>query len=63
MSAMPADRILRLNAVLERTGLSPATLYHKIQNGTFPPPSAHRHALHGLAPIRRQRVDAEPDVL
>lgn len=30
------DRILRLNAVLDRTGLSRATLYRKIQVGTFP---------------------------
>jgi prophage regulatory protein len=30
------DRILRLKAVLDRTGLSRATLYRKIQNGTFP---------------------------
>jgi prophage regulatory protein len=30
------DRILRLKAVLERTSLSRATLYRKIQNGTFP---------------------------
>ncbi|CAH0352852.1 MAG: AlpA family phage regulatory protein [Sphingobium sp.] len=30
------DRVLRLNAVLDRTGLSRATLYRKIQDGTFP---------------------------
>lgn len=30
------DRILRLNTVLDRTGLSRATLYRKIQDGTFP---------------------------
>jgi prophage regulatory protein len=30
------DRILRLNTVLDRTGLSRATLYRKIQGGTFP---------------------------
>lgn len=30
------DRILRINAVLERTGLSRSTLYRKIQQGTFP---------------------------
>lgn len=30
------DRILRLNAVLDRTGLSRSTMYRKIQNGTFP---------------------------
>jgi len=36
MTGMPADRILRLNAVLDRTGLSRATLYRKIQDGTFP---------------------------
>ncbi|WP_404482652.1 helix-turn-helix transcriptional regulator [Novosphingobium sp. BL-52-GroH] len=29
------DRILRLNAVLDRTGLSPATLYREIQGGPF----------------------------
>lgn len=30
------DRILRLKAVLERTGLSRSTLYRKVQDGTFP---------------------------
>ncbi|RJF86108.1 helix-turn-helix transcriptional regulator [Sphingomonas cavernae] len=30
------DRILRLPTVLERTGLSRATLYRKIQHGSFP---------------------------
>jgi len=35
MSDKP-DRILRLNAVLDRTGLSRSTLYRKMQNGTFP---------------------------
>lgn len=30
------DRILRLKAVLDRTGLSRATLYRKIADGTFP---------------------------
>jgi len=30
------DRILRLNAVLDRTGLSRSTLYRKIHDGTFP---------------------------
>jgi prophage regulatory protein len=35
MSARP-DRILRLNAVLDRTGLSRSTLYRKMQDGTFP---------------------------
>jgi prophage regulatory protein len=30
------DRILRLNAVLDRTGLSRSTMYRKIQQGTFP---------------------------
>jgi len=36
MNGMPADRILGLNAVLDRTGLSRAALYRKIQDGTFP---------------------------
>ena len=36
MSTDPPDRILRLNAVLDRTGLSRSTLYRKVQTGTFP---------------------------
>jgi prophage regulatory protein len=35
---MPApDRIVRLNTVLVRTGLSRSTIYRKIAEGTFPP--------------------------
>ena len=35
---MPApDRIVRLNTVLARTGLSRSTIYRKIAEGTFPP--------------------------
>jgi hypothetical protein len=30
------DRIIRLEAVLERTSLSRSTLYRKISEGTFP---------------------------
>jgi prophage regulatory protein len=30
------ERILRLDAVIERTGLSRSTLYRKIQQGKFP---------------------------
>jgi len=34
---MPApDRIIRLNTVLSRTGLSRSTIYRKIPEGTFP---------------------------
>ncbi|MEE9923652.1 MAG: AlpA family phage regulatory protein [Brucella anthropi] len=34
---MPApDRIIRLNTVLSRTGLSKSTIYRKIAEGTFP---------------------------
>lgn len=36
MTDQPPDRILRLTSVLERTGLSRATLYRKVQAGTFP---------------------------
>lgn len=36
MTSHPPDRFLRLNAVLDRTGLSRATLYRKIHAGTFP---------------------------
>jgi prophage regulatory protein len=35
-SQSPPDRFLRLNSVLDRTGLSRATLYRKIAAGTFP---------------------------
>ncbi|HEX7695381.1 MAG TPA: AlpA family phage regulatory protein [Sphingomonas sp.] len=35
MSDIP-DRFLRLNAVLDRTGLSRSTIYRKIQRGEFP---------------------------
>jgi prophage regulatory protein len=31
-----SDRIIRIKAVLERTGLSRSTMYRKMQNGTFP---------------------------
>jgi prophage regulatory protein len=36
MDQEPPERILRIGAVLQRTGLSRSTLYRKIQNGTFP---------------------------
>ncbi|MDG5487386.1 AlpA family transcriptional regulator [Sphingomonas sp. BGYR3] len=36
MTSTSPDRILRLPIVLERTGLSRATLYRKIRRGTFP---------------------------
>ncbi|MBP2274705.1 MULTISPECIES: helix-turn-helix transcriptional regulator [Sphingomonas] len=36
MTTDTPDRILRLNTVLDRTGLSRATLYRKVQAGTFP---------------------------
>ena len=32
----PADRIIRLPAVLKATGLSRSTLYRKINQGAFP---------------------------
>jgi prophage regulatory protein len=36
MTTEASDRILRLKTVLDRTGLSRATLYRKVQAGTFP---------------------------
>ena len=36
MDLPPPDRILRINAVLERTGLTRSTLYRKIERGTLP---------------------------
>jgi prophage regulatory protein len=32
-----SDRIIRLNTVLSRTGLSRSTIYRMIAEGTFPP--------------------------
>jgi prophage regulatory protein len=36
MATETPDRILRINTVLERTGLSRSTLYRKVDAGTFP---------------------------
>ncbi len=36
MSPNKPERILRLERVLERTGLSRSTLYRKVNSGTFP---------------------------
>lgn len=36
MTQQQPDRFLRLKEVLRRTSLSRATLYRKIQKGTFP---------------------------
>ncbi len=36
MTSNTPDRILRLNSVLDRTGLSRSTLYRKVEQGTFP---------------------------
>lgn len=36
MTTNTPDRILRLDAVLDRTGLSRSTLYRKVEQGTFP---------------------------
>lgn len=35
-AAETPDRIIRINTVLERTGLSRSTLYRKVQDGSFP---------------------------
>jgi len=39
------DRIIRLNTVLDRTGLSRSTIYRKIAEGTFP--AQIRISIHG----------------
>ncbi|EIZ77112.1 phage transcriptional regulator AlpA [Novosphingobium sp. Rr 2-17] len=36
MNTPTSDRFVRLPDVLKRTGLSRATLYRKVQDGTFP---------------------------
>ena len=36
MAQLAPDRIVRLNTVLARTGLSRSTIYRKIAEGTFP---------------------------
>lgn len=41
----PPDRIIRLNTVLFRTGLSRSTIYRKIAEGTFP--AQLRISVHG----------------
>jgi prophage regulatory protein len=33
---LPSDRFLRLQLVMQRTGLSRATIYRKVQAKTFP---------------------------
>jgi prophage regulatory protein len=54
MSETP-DRILRLKAVLERTGLSRSTMYRKMQNGSFPKNIQISHRCIGW---RQSAVDA-----
>lgn len=36
MQTQTPDRILRIKAALEHTGLSRSTMYRKMQNGRFP---------------------------
>lgn len=36
MTEIKPSRILRINAVLDRTGLSRSTLYRKMERGDFP---------------------------
>lgn len=36
MQTETPDRILRINTVLDRTGLSRSTMYRKMESGTFP---------------------------
>lgn len=73
---MPADtgsRILRLRAVLERTGLSRSTLYRKIERGTFPRQVRISERCIGwreadverwlLNPMHFPRFDSERDIL
>lgn len=36
MNVETPDRMLRIKAVLERTGLSRSTLYRKVEEGRFP---------------------------
>ena len=54
------DRILRLPAVLDRTGLSRSTLYRKIQEGTFPKQIALGVRTRGLARIGRSEWMQDP---
>ncbi len=36
MNIMPRDRFMRIKEVVDRTGLSKATVYRKIETGAFP---------------------------
>jgi predicted DNA-binding transcriptional regulator AlpA len=62
MTEQPPDRILRLNAVLDRTGLTRATLYRKIQAGVSPSRSASPRAA-PAGGIHHPRMDAQSHVL
>ena len=35
---LPTDNFIRIRRVIERTGLSRATIYRKVRNDTFPKP-------------------------
>ena len=60
---MSHDRIIRLKAVLDRTGLSRSTLYRKIQAGSFPKQVRIATRCTGWRESACQRMDEEPDVL
>jgi hypothetical protein len=41
--SMPLPKIIRLNTVLDHTGLTRSTLYRKIAQGHVPAPGSHQH--------------------
>lgn len=59
MSDQP-DRILRLAAVLDRTGLTRSTLYRKIASGSFPPQEQLSPRCVGRRESRVNRWVADP---
>nr|WP_312846624.1 AlpA family phage regulatory protein [Sphingopyxis sp. PET50] len=63
MASQPIDRFLRLNAVLDRTGLSRATLYRKIAAKHLSSTAQDRRALLRLARIRNQHLAPQPGLV
>ena len=57
------DRIVRIRAVLDRTGLSRSTVYRKIQEGTFPQSVKLGEHASGWRKVRPKPMDWRPDGL
>ena len=54
------DRIIRLNTVLDRTGLSRSTIYRKIAEGYVPASDQDQRQWRGMEGIRHQPMGRQP---